>query len=47
MKEIIEQIIKVSNDLRHEISMGTYKNRIDEGQKQLLSLIEVLRIINK
>ncbi len=44
MKDIIKEIIKVSDDLRHNISIGDTE-RTQELQKQLITLVEALKII--
>lgn len=46
MKELIKQIIQVSEDLRHAITMER-KIETAEGQKHLLALVEALKELNK
>jgi hypothetical protein len=44
MKDIIKEIIEVSNDLRHNIFMENTE-KVQELQKQLTTLVEALKII--
>jgi len=44
MKELIEEIIEVSDDLRHNISIWDTE-KVQELQKQLITLVEALKII--
>lgn len=46
MKEIIKQIVEVSDDLRHAISVHKTE-RIEPLQNQLFTLVEALKVLSK